>query len=60
MKIESLKTAKNNEIRFDETRATMLRMEFEPAVNEFIKNIIPHTAANERRVRDQDERLLIL
>ena len=33
MKIESLKTAKNNEIRFDETRATMLRMEFEPAVN---------------------------
>lgn len=60
LKTNALKTAKQNEIRFDETKATILRLEFEPTINQFIKNIIPYTAANERKVRDQDERLLIL
>jgi|694.fasta_scaffold136226_2 hypothetical protein len=58
IKTNALKTAKQNEIRFDETKATILRMEFEPAINEFIKNIIPYSASNERKFRDQDERLM--
>ena len=43
LKKENQKTSKQVEIKFDELRATLKRIEFEPDVDEFVRGIIPHT-----------------